>query len=458
MQQNHLVPGAGEAASDHSTSIDRALAILSAFRGGNAPRRALDLAATLRIPRSSAYEIIGRLMRQGYLESCGRGQVRLGGRLVSLLVSHERQHREALGTRSGEGRVAPVLPRVPRTYLWNPELTDLVDCRGFRRRPPYTIAFSNASLGNPWRIAFFHSIERYAEQHPDLIGRLSVTDAEDDSERQSRQIEKLLEERPDALLVSCSQAAPLDAAVARAAITSTPVIVVDRRPSSSNFVTHVSASDIAIGRITAQWLVETLGGKGQLVLLAGLQGSSPAERRLAAAMEVFSQHRGLTVTTLRYTAWRSDIGYDVMRETLKTQVAPDGVWCDSGLQGSGSMQAFLDAGLQGSEIPPHTGGDVNLAYQLSARHNIPLAAAEYPAAMGERALRAAVEVLEGRMMPRRIEVHTSIIVSQGHETPSVHADIYVEDYVRWDRPPGFVISHGLGDDYDADNFRASYKR
>jgi ribose transport system substrate-binding protein len=162
---------------------------------------------------------------------------------------------------------------VPRTYLWNSELTDLLDCRGFRRRPPYTIAFSNASLANPWRIAFFQSIERYDEQHLDLIGCLSVTAAEDHSERQSRQIEELLAGRPDALLVSCSQVAALVAAAARAAITAIPVIVVDRRPSSSNFVTHVSASDIAIGRITAQWVVETLGGKGRLMLLAGRHGS-----------------------------------------------------------------------------------------------------------------------------------------------------------------------------------------
>jgi DNA-binding IclR family transcriptional regulator len=104
MQQNLLVPGVGEAASDHSTSIDRALAILSAFRHGNAPRGTLDLAAALRIPRTSDYEFVDRLIRQGYLESCGRGQVCLGGRLVSLPVSHEHsiaKHSECVLERGG---------------------------------------------------------------------------------------------------------------------------------------------------------------------------------------------------------------------------------------------------------------------------------------------------------------------------------------------------------------------
>jgi ribose transport system substrate-binding protein len=451
-------PIGGPDPSKGQTGIDRALAILASFRDGNAPQRPEDIAVALGIPRSTTYEIIGRLVRQGYLQSQGRGKVCLGRRLVSLLISHQRQHREAPAKGSGDARTPPTFSRVPRTYLWNPELTELVDCRSFRRRPPYTIAFSNASLSNPWRVALFHSMEHYAEQHPDLVGRFLVMNAEDDAERQSRQIGELLEKRPDALLVSCSQAAALDAAVARAAITGTPIVVVDRRPTTSNFVSHVSASDIAIGRITAQWMVEKLAGKGRLALLGGLQGSSPAERRLAAAMEVFSQHPAMSVTTFGYTAWRAELGYELMRETLKSQPLLDGVWCDSGLQGAGSMQAFLDHGMNGTKIPPHTGGDVNLAYQLAARHDIPLAAVEYPAAMGARALQGAVEILEGRTMARRIEVHTSVVVSKGHETSSVQADVYVEDYVRWDRPPSFVISSGLDDDYDPEKFCASYRR
>jgi ribose transport system substrate-binding protein len=49
-------------------------------------------------------------------------------------------------------------------------------------------------------------------------------------------------------------------------------------------------------------------------------------------------------------------------------------------------------------------------------------------------------------------VHSQVVVSRGQETPSVHADVFVEDYVRWDRSMDFVASHGLGESYAPETF------
>ena len=48
-----------------------------------------------------------------------------------------------------------------------------------------------------------------------------------------------------------------------------PVVMVDRRISSDNFVTFVTASDAMMGRVFAQWIVEKLHGKGNVVMLGG---------------------------------------------------------------------------------------------------------------------------------------------------------------------------------------------
>ncbi len=72
--------------------------------------------------------------------------------------------------------------------------------------------------------------------------------------------------------------------------------------------------------------------------------------------------------------------------------------------------------------------------------------------MGARALQAGLDVLAGRIIPRQIEVHSQVVVSRGLETTSVHSDVFVDEYVRWDRPANFVASHGLGDRYSPDRF------
>uniref|UniRef100_UPI0031D30CB6 helix-turn-helix domain-containing protein n=1 Tax=Inquilinus sp. TaxID=1932117 RepID=UPI0031D30CB6 len=131
--------------------------------------------------------------------------------------------------------------------------------------------------------------------------------------------------------------------------------------------------------------------------------------------------------------------------------AIDGVWCDSGLHGAGSIQAWVDAGYDG-RVPPHTGGDQNAVYQLAILHGVKLAAMDFPPAMGIRAVEAALDILAGRTLPRRIEVHTPLVISRGWETASVRADVYVEDHVRWDRPPSLILGHGMGEDYDPTTF------
>jgi ribose transport system substrate-binding protein len=283
-----------------------------------------------------------------------------------------------------------------------------------------------------------------AQSHSNRIAQFLVRDAQDDPERQAADIDALLDERIDLLVISCTQGRALEAALARTVGAGIPVVAVDRRPMRpEHFLTYVSASDITLGRVTAQWMVEKLSGEGSIFMLAGIQGSSPAELRIAAAMEVFAEYSDIRIVATRYTDWREEVGRAVTADLLTCNGVPDGVWCDSGLQGAGAIQAFLDFGLD--SVPPHTGGDVNKTFQLATHHHIPLAAVEYPAWMGARALQAGLDVLDGKPLPRQIEVRSQVVVSRGEETCSVLADVFVEDYVRWDRALDFVASNGMGD-------------
>jgi ribose transport system substrate-binding protein len=134
----------------------------------------------------------------------------------------------------------------------------------------------------------------------------------------------------------------------------------------------------------------------------------------------------------------------------------DGVWCDSGLQGVGSLRAYVEAGRSGA-IPPHTGGDLNLAYKLAIRHGVSQAAVDYPPAMGLRAVEALLDVLRGRPVPRRIDVPTEIVVTRGHATRSVRPDLWSDEHVRWDLPDDLILASGLGASYDPRSFRVHYK-
>ena len=67
--------------------------------------------------------------------------------------------------------------------------------------------------------------------------------------------------------------------------------------------------------------------------------------------------------------------------------------------------------------------------------------------MGADLVDLALEVLAGNPVPKIFEVNVDVIVSKGHETASVKADKWVEDYAQMDKPGELILSTGLGADY-----------
>lgn len=349
---------------------------------------------------------------------------------------------------------------VPRTFLWNPGVTDIYDASEFKKDGPYVIGFSNASISNPWRVAMLHGIEAAAERNADKLSRFIITDANDDPSKQAADVQDLIAQGVDILLISPATAEALDPVVRRAKRQGIPVVLVDRSvPTKENFISFVTASDQALGRISAQWLAEKLDFEGKVVMLGGLAGASPAENRIKAALEVFNQYPGIEVLETQYTSWSPANGKTIMSALIQ-KYGDDisGVWADSGLQGSGSIEAFLAAGYGAGTIPPHTGGDFNAMYQLSVQNDVPMVGVDYPPAMGATAFEILFDVLDGKGIPQRIEVNQQVVVSEGHETASVQADVFVKDYALMDKPGSVIMSSGVGADYDPATFKAVYPK
>ena len=76
----------------------------------------------------------------------------------------------------------------------------------------------------------------------------------------------------------------------------------------------------------------------------------------------------------------------------------------------------------------------------------------------QKAFETLFDVLEGKGIPRRIEVNQQVVVSEGHETPSIQADVYVKDYALMDKPGSVIMSSGVGADYDPATFSADYPK
>ncbi|PDQ20193.1 sugar ABC transporter substrate-binding protein [Mesorhizobium sanjuanii] len=360
---------------------------------------------------------------------------------------------------------APVLAQdakfyngAPRTYLYNPD-TDVCfkDTSQYKKEGPYTIGFSNAGLGDSWRVVMLHSMEASAAKHKDQIKKLIITDAGHDDAKQVADIQDLISRGVDLLIVSANTQQALDPAVSQAMAAGIPVVMVDRRIASDNFVTFVTASDAMMGRLFAQWIVEKLGGKGNVIMLAGQAGSSPSENREKPAREVFAQYPGIKVLETVYSDWSPVKGKQVMQAMIaKYGKEINAVWSAHGLQTPGSIEAFIEAGYKDGEIPPHTTADVNGPLQMAIEHKVPMLEVGYPPAMGGISVDVALQVLAGAPVPCIYTINSQIAVSEGDNTPSIETPLRLTDLVVPKGAPDMLITGGMGPDYDPKTFKVDY--
>jgi ribose transport system substrate-binding protein len=193
-------------------------------------------------------------------------------------------------------------------------------------------------------------------------------------------------------------------------------------------------------------------------MLPGMAGVSVAETRIATAKQVFANYPDIKILDLQYTDWSPAKGKQVMASLLQTygdQI--DGVWSDHGLQGSGALEAFVEAGWEKGKIPPITCADLNGCVKLAVENDVPAFNYDYPPAMGGVAVNVALDILAGKPVPKQYEMSVDITITKGDETESVKADKWVEDYARLDKPNDLILSTGIPD-YDPSNFSADFPK
>jgi ribose transport system substrate-binding protein len=335
---------------------------------------------------------------------------------VSLVITAcggAAEEEEAAPAETGEEEMAEEVAEIPEGY---------VDTSQYAKDGPYTFCFSNASVSNSWRVSMVEHLYYEVEQHPE-IETLLETDANDDPAKQISDTEDLLAQGCDILIISPATEDALTPVVEQAMDDGVPVVTLDRNISSDNYVSYVTSSNCDMGTQQAEWLIEALGGEGQIVMMAGLAGASPAEDRLSCAREAF-EATDIEILEEAYTSWSPVEGKQVMENWITTYGDEiDGVWSGSGLQASGAIEAFVEAGM---DVPPISGEDFNLYFTLWQEIGFEGVSVSFPVRMGGVAVTTALDVLAGEPVPHTVDVERTVVTIDN-----------LDDYARPDLPADY---------------------
>jgi len=274
-----------------------------------------------------------------------------------------------------------------------------VDTSAYAKPGPYDVCFSNASVSNSWRVMLIAHVDWGIEEAQDAgtIDEYRYTDANDDPAKQISDVEDLLSQGCDVLILSAAASDVVDPAGQAAMEAGVPVITLDRDVADpAHRLAYVEGDNCEMGRLQAEFIVEQLGGTGNVVELSGIAGASPAEERLRCANEVFAANPGITILEQAYANWSPTEGQVIMANWITKYPDIDGVWSDAGLQGAGAIQAYLDAGLP---VPPITGEDFQMFWRLWVENDLNAFAPSFSTRQGYQAVQIALDVLQGEPVP-----------------------------------------------------------
>ncbi len=106
---------------------------------------------------------------------------------------------------------------------------------------------------------------------------------------------------------------------------------------------------------TAQWLVNKLGGKGNIFFDRGVAGNSVDKMDYDGAMSVFNKYPGIKVIAEYYGMWSSQATQQETAKALAAHPDVDAIFGENGADGI--VKAMVDAGMQ--KFVPVTGENTN---------------------------------------------------------------------------------------------------
>ena len=143
-------------------------------------------------------------------------------------------------------------------------------------KPQYVIGVSQCSE-DIWRDKQNAELRLGAYFHDNVELRFAV--AYDSDERQVQQIDSLVATGIHLLIVAPNQVSTISPAIDRAFDKGIPVIVFERKTNSHKYTAYIGADNYEMGQIMGDYVADRMGGKGTVMEVMGLKGSSPAIER-----------------------------------------------------------------------------------------------------------------------------------------------------------------------------------
>ncbi len=250
-------------------------------------------------------------------------------------------------------------------------------------------------------------IDSAARAYPDL--HIVMADGQQDNAKQVADVENFLQQKVDLLIISPNEAKPLTAVVERVFKAGIPVIIIDRQIEGDSYTTFIGADNVAIGAAAGAFADSILHGKGDIVELRGLPGSTPAQQRDSGFRAAIAAYPGMKIIHDPVANWLREEAMTQMEAALAAHPHIDLVYGQNDPMAIGAWLAAKNAGREKEMqfigidgLPGLDGG------RQAVRDGKLAATFVYPTG-GKDAVETAEKILHGEKVPHHITLSSERI-------------------------------------------------
>ncbi len=265
-----------------------------------------------------------------------------------------------------------------------------------------TIGLVVSTLDNP----FFVSLKDGAQKAADEAGiDLIVLDSQNDPAKELANVEDLLTREVNAILINPADSDAVGNAIKMINDKEIPVITLDRGANAGEVLTHIASDNVAGGKMAGEYIAELLEGKGKLVELEGLSGTSAARDR-GQGFNDSLEGTEFEVVAKQSADFDRTKGLSVMENILQAQAEIDAVFAHNDEMALGALKAIESSGREILVVGFDATDDAVKAVEDG---KMAATVAQQPELIGQLGVENAVKVLNGETVEDFVPVELKLI-------------------------------------------------
>ncbi|QNM14942.1 ribose ABC transporter substrate-binding protein RbsB [Fusobacterium hominis] len=252
---------------------------------------------------------------------------------------------------------------------------------------------------------FFVTLKEGAEgKAKDLGDELIVLDSQNDPSKELANVEDLLVKGIDVLLINPTDSDAVVSAVRAANRQKVPVVTLDRAANKGKVVSHVASDNVFGGEMAGNYIIEKLGGKGKVVELEGIPGTTAARDRGQGFNK--SAKGKLDIVAKQPADFDRTKGLTVMENILQAQPEIDAVFAHNDEMALGATKAIEATGRNIMVVGFDATDDAVAAVKAG---NLAATVAQKPAEIGAKGVEIADKIAKKEEVPANVPVALELI-------------------------------------------------